>query len=574
MPAIPAMPHPLPATLVFAVACSVAARSQPAPTHPSNPIPVSINVDAGHSVGPMTPIWRFFGADEPNYATMKDGKRLLAELGELRPHQVYFRAHNLLNTGDGVPALKWGSTNAYTEDTQGRPVYDWTILDRLFDTYLARGVRPYVEIGFMPEALSIHPHPYQHEWRPGSPYMDISTGWAYPPKDYAKWGDLVYQWTKHCVARYGKAEVDRWYWEVWNEPNGAAYWHGTPEDFFKLHDIAVAAVRRALPTARVGGPDVAGSGGKFMKDFLRHCVNGVNYATGQRGTPTDFLSFHAKGQPGFVDGHVRMGIASQLGGTAKGFRMIAAIPQLRHTPIVIGEDDPDGCAACVGPQLGYRRSTLYSSYEAEVLARDYQLADQYGVNLQGALTWAFEFEDQPFFAGQRVLATGGIDLPVLNVFRMFSRMGGERVATTSSNGVPLSEIIKDGVRGSPDISALAALEPGKLAILVWYYHDDDVPGPDAAVHLALDHLPLANGTLRLTHYRIDANHSNAFTIWKQLGSPAAPDKTDYDRMQKAGQLTPFADAPSSVAVHGGSASLVFLLPRQGVSLLVLKWDTK
>ena len=142
MPAIPAMPHPLPATLVFAVACSVAARSQPAPTHPSNPIPVSINVDAGHSVGPMTPIWRFFGADEPNYATMKDGKRLLAELGELRPHQVYFRAHNLLNTGDGVPALKWGSTNAYTEDTQGRPVYDWTILDRLFDTYLARGVRP------------------------------------------------------------------------------------------------------------------------------------------------------------------------------------------------------------------------------------------------------------------------------------------------------------------------------------------------------------------------------------------------------------------------------------------------
>ena len=145
--------------------------------------PVAIRVDAGRSLGELRPIWRFFGADEPNYGSMKDGRALLAELGSLRSGDVFFRTHNLLTSGDGTPALKWGSTNAYTEDAQGRPVYDWTIVDRLFDTYLERGVRPYVQIGFMPKALSTKPEPYQHQWRPGLPYDDVYTGWAYPPRD-------------------------------------------------------------------------------------------------------------------------------------------------------------------------------------------------------------------------------------------------------------------------------------------------------------------------------------------------------------------------------------------------------
>ena len=91
-------------------------------------------------------------------------------MGELRTNDMFFRAHNLLCTGNGQPALKWGSTGIYTEDADGKPIYNWTIIDRIFDTYLARGVRPYAEIGFMPEAMSVHPEPYQHEWRPGASY--------------------------------------------------------------------------------------------------------------------------------------------------------------------------------------------------------------------------------------------------------------------------------------------------------------------------------------------------------------------------------------------------------------------
>ncbi len=533
--------------------------------------PVTIRVDAATNLGELKPIWRMFGADEPNYATMKDGKKLLGELGELRPDDIYFRAHNLLCTGDGTPALKWGSTGIYTEDKDGKPVYNWTIVDRIFDTYRARKVRPYLQLGFMPEALSTKPEPYQHDWRPGANYNRIATGWSYPPKDYGKFAELVYQWVKHCVERYGRAEVEHWYFEVWNESNIASYWHGTPEELYKLHDYAVDAVRRALPTARVGGPDAAGSGGRFMENFLQHVVSGTNYATGQRGTPTDFLSFHAKGAPGFVNGHVRLGIAAQLRTMDEGFRMIAAVPELKSKPIVIGESDPDGCAACQGPQLGYRNTTMYSSYTAASFGREQDLAARRGVNLDAALTWAFEFEDQPFFAGQRTLANNGIDLPVMNVFRMFSRMSGRRVEAKSSEQADLDDVLKNGVREKPDVGTLAALADRKLTVLAWHYLDDDVPGPDAAVDLTVEHLPAAAGEGRLTLYRIDAGHSNAFTVWQGMGSPTAPSDAQYAQLVKAGQLAVDTGAPATVALQQGAAKLKMALPRQGVSLVVLEW---
>jgi xylan 1,4-beta-xylosidase len=530
--------------------------------------PVMIRVEAGMSQGPLSPIWRFFGGDEPNYAYMKDGRALLSELGQLAPRRVYFRTHNLLTSGDGTPALKWGSTNAYREDGHGRPVYDWTIVDRIFDTYLERGVRPYVQIGFMPQDLSTRPSPYQHSWTPMAKYDEIFTGWAHPPKDYGRWRDLVHAWVTHSVERYGRAEVEEWYWQVWNEAN-IGYWQGTPEEFHKLHDYAIEGVRRALPTARVGGPDTAGHGGPFMRTFLEHVLRGTNYATGRIGTPLDFVSFHAKGRPSFVDGHVRMGIADQLATIDEGFRVITSHPELKPLPIVIGESDPDGCAACQGPQLGYRNTTMYSSYTAASMARLHDLADRHGANLEGALTWAFEFENQPFFAGFRALASNGIALPVLNVFRAFARMGGNRVAVTSDAVVPLDAIVKTGVRDRPDVSALASRDGRTVSILVWHYHDDDVAGPEAEVQLTVAGLPVRQAEARLTHFRIDAAHSNAHTAWLRMGSPQTLTGSQQAELEKAGQLQAMA-APARVAVVDSRSTMTFTLPRQAVSLLVIE----
>jgi xylan 1,4-beta-xylosidase len=560
----------LAAAIAIALTAWVTAQSVNQPAGSSPAFPVHIQVDASKVTAPLKQIWRFFGADEPNYAYMKDGQKLIADMGRLAPNHVYFRAHSLLVTGDGTPALKWGSTNAYREDAQGNPIYDWAIVDRIFDTYLQRNVKPYVEIGFMPEALSTKPQPYKHSWTPLAKYEEIYTGWAYPPTDYKKWGDLIYAWARHCVEKYGRAEVEQWYWETWNEAN-IGYWRGTPEEFRKLHDYTVDAVRRALPTAKVGGPDTAGNGGQFTRDFFEHQLRGTNFATGKTGTPIDFVSFHAKGRPEYVDGHVRLGIANQLAAIDGGFQIVASFPELKSKPIVIGESDPDGCAACQGPQLGYRNTTMYSSYTAAAFARKHDLAERHGVNLEGALTWAFEFEDQPYFAGFRVLASNGIALPVFNVFRMFSQMGAQRVAATSDGAVDLDTMMKTGVRNKPDVAALASRDANRLTILAWHYHDDDVAGPDAAVTLSLEGLGLKQGKAKLQHFRIDTAHSNAFTAWQRLGSPAAPSPAQYEQLQTASQLTPLAGAPASLDVTAGRASLQVALPRQAVSLIVVEW---
>jgi xylan 1,4-beta-xylosidase len=565
----------------FAVAAAVAGSASLAaqtPTTPApaastpaatgTPFPVAIRVDAAKSSGALHQIWRFFGADEPNYAYMKDGQKLIGDIGALAPKRMYFRAHSLLVTGDGTPALKWGSTNAYTEDASGKAVYDWTIVDRIFDACVSRNVRPFVQVGFMPQALSTRPEPYQHEWRPGLPYDRIVTGWAYPPKDWDKWRELCFRWAEHCVKRYGREEVERWYWEVWNEADGS-YWKGTPEEWRKLHDYAIDGVRRALPTARVGGPHAANSSSRFFRDFLEHAVRGKNHATGAAGTPLDFVAFHAKGAPSFVDGHVRMGIANQLRAIDKGFEVVAGFPGLKDKPIVIGESDPDGCAACQGPQLGYRSGTMYSSYTATSFARKHTLADRRGVNLAGALTWAFEFEDQPYFAGQRVLSTNGIALPVLNVFRMFGKMSGKRLAVTSSGEVPLDAILKGGVRAAPDVSALASAAGGTMCVMVWHYHDDDLPGPDAAVDLELTGLPPDARELRVTQYRIDETHSNAYAAWKKMGSPTAPRAEQYEQMRQAGELAEVGPATALKATDG-KVTVQTSLPRQAVALFVIE----
>ena len=540
---------------------------------PAPAFPVSIRVDATETRGEMRPVWRYFGYDEPNYTYMKDGQKLLSQLHALSPGTVFIRTHNLLTSGDGRPALKWGSTGVYTEDDQGRPQYNWAILDHIFDTYLDKGLRPYVQIGFMPEALSTHPKPYQHEWVPGGRHP-LSTGWAYPPKDYQKWGELIFRWVNHCIERYSKTEVEHWYWEVWNEPN-IFYWRGTPEEYNKLYDFSVDAVKRALPSARVGGPHVAGprssGGAKFLREFLDHCVRGTNHATGKQGAPLDFIAFHAKGVPEFSDGYVRTGIAAQLQDIDRGFAIVASFPELRGKPIIIGESDPDGCAACPAtlyPQNGYRNGTLFSSYTAAAFARKYVLADKHGVNLEGAVTWAFEFEEQPYFAGIRVLSTNGIALPVLNVFRMFGLMGGQRLAVESSGEVGLEPICKQGVRAKPDVSALACTQNGKLCVLVWHFHDDDVPGPAAEVALSLRGLSDAGAPLQLEHFRIDEFHSNAFATWRRQGSPARPTAEQYRELEQSSSLS-LLGSPGWVRAAGGELTIRFSLPRQAVSLLVL-----
>ena len=304
-----------------------------------------------------------------------------------------------------------------------------------------------------------------------------------------------------------------------------------------------------------------------MDSFLQHIIHGTNYATGTVGTPVDFVSFHAKGQPTVVNGHVRMGISKQLETADEAFVKIGAVPELAHTPIVIGENDPEGCAACPGAQNAYRNGTLYASYTAASYARLWELARERHANLEGALTWAFTFVGQPWFAGYRQLATNGVDLPVLNVFRMFARLGPDQLAANSSSEVPLAKILSDGVGNAPDVGVLATRgETGRVDILLWHYHDDDVPGPLADIHLAIT--ALAPGQERQARvWRVDREHGDAFTAWQEMGSPLTPTKQQVDRLTRASRVLP---QPLRIpAAHNGSLRFDRSLPRQSVELIEL-----
>lgn len=555
---------------------------------PSPPNPILINVDLAKPVGSYKPITSWFGYDESNYTTMKYGGQLLGELHDLSPAPVYIRTHHLLTSGNGVPELKWSSSNVFSLDKDGKPVYDFTTTDQTFDALEKAGVRPMVELGFMPKDLAA-PIPGITEYQLHYPKPTMGGASNNPPSDYKMWGELVRKYTEHLVQRYGRQQVSTWYFEVWNEPD-IIYWHGTPQEYFKLYDYAVAGVRAALPDAKVGGPATTGpdnaKASAFLEGFLEHCMHDKSAADG-KPIPLDFISFHPKGRTLFVGGpnggHVRMGLSSELQAAQAGFQIIAKYPQYRHLPIILSEADPEGCAACSmkdNPANAYRNGPLYAAYTAAAVKALFELQDANKVNLIAMLSWSFEFENKDYFEGLRTLSTNGIDKPILNLFRMAGLMSGERLETNSTGAIPIDDLVRTGAHQAADthlpdfegadIDAFATKADREAAVMLWNYHDDDLPAPAADFKVTVTGIPPGVKRVLLEHYRIDDTHSNAYTAWKNMGSPQSPTLDQYARLRAAGQLQ-LLTSPTWLDVDDGKVTIAASLPRQAVSLLLLKW---
>jgi xylan 1,4-beta-xylosidase len=536
--------------------------------------PVQINVDLNSRIAPYRPIYRWFGYDEANYTTTAGGQALLRELHALTPAPVFVRVHHLLTSGNGTPDLKWSSTGVYREDAQGRAIYDWKILDGIFDAYKTAGVKPMVELGFMPRDLAANApaRPYHVAFPKGDVLSGASNNM---PRDYRKWKALTRAVTAHLVERYGRDEVLGWHFEVWNEPD-IEYWHGTAADYLKLYDYAVAGVRTALPGALVGGPATTSPRSDraraFLKTFLDHVATGKSAADGG-AVPLSFISFHAKGQPQIHGGDVTMGINKELDDVDRGFALIASYPKLRKLPVILSEADPEGCAACsskTNPANDYRNGTLYPAYTAAVYKRMFELSAKYRIDLIGMLSWSFEFEGHDYFEGFRSLSTNGIDKPELNFFRMAGLLSGEQVAATSSAETPLATMLSQGVRGGPDVAALATADMRTTAVLVWNYRDTERDAPAKDVEVRIAGLPRDRSRVLLEHFRIDATHSNAYTVWKAMGSPQHPTSEQTVELQRAGQLQ-MLSSPQWIEVKDGVASLPLTMPGESLSLLRLSW---
>ncbi|UCH24381.1 MAG: hypothetical protein JSV66_10525 [Trueperaceae bacterium] len=498
---------------------------------------VKVAVDATQSE-PLRRIWRYVGYDEPNYTYTERGNELLGKLGRLADGPYFIRCHFLLCTGSGIGSPKWGSTNVYTEDERGRPVYDFTLVDRIFDTYLESGCTPFVELGFMPKALSTAPDevPYEATW---------DAAWAYPPTDYGRWRDLIAAIAAHCLERYGLREVSRWYWELWNEPD-IGYWRGTVQEYCNLYDYTVAGLHSILPQAYVGGPGTTsparGEAGDFLRRFLQHCSAGTNAATGGRGTRLDFVSFHTKGGGYRTDDRAAKqtpSIFELVRHVAAGLDITAAFPKYRGLEVVLSECDPDGWAAGSRHDnwnLEFRNTEYYASYLANTVCQLMDLGRDGPNRVDGMLTWAFQFEDREYFEGLRTLSTNGVDKPVLNVLRLLARLGRTRLELWSEgHRDPVAAGGSDRPDTLPDLSGLAALDDdGTISVFLSCHHDDwDL---ESTTDVDLQLRGLEPGHYQLRRLVVDDSDANAYATWVEMGRPIDPTGEQIADMKSAARL--------------------------------------
>ena len=542
---------------------------QNSPSHDKGETPVPtyrVRVDI-RETEPLRRVWRYVGYDEANYTYTPQGRALLDKLGRMGDAPTFIRCHFLLCTGEGQGAAKWGFTNVYREDDQGRPVYDWTLIDRILDAIVQAGCVPFVELGFMPEALTSAPA--------GAPYPgNRGRGWRYPPRDYGRWMALMRALARHCRDRYGLREVSRWYWELWNEPD-ISYWAGTPEAYHRLFDYTEWGIHSTLPQAKLGGPATTSPGhdnaGRFLRSFLTHCTEGENEVTGQRGTRLDFISFHTKG-----GGYGREPdapkktptLATLFGHIDAGLEIVRAFPELRQHEIILSECDPDGWAAGTtadNPNLFYRNTEYYASYVAAAACHLVRAYDNSGPRVDGMLTWAFQFEGRDTFAGSRALSTNGVDKPILNVFRLLGRLGRTKLSLAVDPTPAMSAAMDVGT--SPALTGIAAGDAVKgVQLLLVAHHDDwDVK---AEVDVEIEVAGLSGRVYEAVRWDLDRDHANAHTAWVEMGRPRSPDPAQMRALQAAAALHP--EPMARREIQEGTLTLPVRMRAHSVLLLELR----
>ena len=542
---------------------------------------VQVRVDASRRIGKLEHHWNYIGYDECNYTYSPGGKALIAKIGSLeKPY--YIRAHHLLCSGNRHGFYKWGSTNIYTEDRDGNPVYDFETFDRIIDTWLENRCIPFLELGFMPRDLA-DPRDAENGIAYGAGFGATGEyqrrGWCQPPKDYGKWYNLIRCLASHLLERYGREEIEKWYFEMWNEPD-IFYWRGTPEEYFKLFDCTEAALHSVIPAARFGGPattgtyDPEGNASRFLRAFLEHTRNGTNFYSGAKGTRLDFTSFHTKGGNYLFDGPAEKQLPSIRTFLANVKAQCAIIREAGYENLecVLSEADPDGLAAggrFDNFNLNFRNTEYYASFVISAYKNLFDLAEETGMDLR-PLAWAFMFEGERCFEGTRSLSTQGIDKAVFNLFRMFARLGTERVGLYSSRDPdPLCFRDPNGTEEGPEIDGWATLGVGgALQVLLYCHHDDWDRKETFDISLEVENLPF-DGQVLITHHRIDGEHSNACTEWERQGKPDWPDEAQRAAIVSRSGLECFRE-PEKHEVREGRLALRFPLPTHGISLLEIR----
>ena len=440
----------------------------------------SVVIDASAPGKPFPHFWeQTFGSGRAILTLRESYMSDLREVKRVTDFR-YVRFHNILHDEVGV----------YDEDGQGLPVYNFSYVDQIYDGLLRNGVRPFVEISFMPKKLALR--------------QDIHPFWYHPivspPKDYKKWDDLIRAFAQHLVDRYGLDEVAQWYFEVWNEPN-IDFWTGDPKEatYDELYDHAARALKAVSLRLRVGGPST--SSAHWVDSFLRHVA--------ENNVPIDFVSSH-----GYADDTVK-----DLFGKDQDIptdqRVCAAIRKV-HDQIAASERPnlPLMWTEWNVPSFGelHARDT---SYVGPALADDIRQCDGL-VNMMSFWTFDDVFEEdgpkhEPFDGGFGLIALGGIKKPSYSAFALLHLLGEERIP-----------------QESPEV-LVTRRSGGGLVIAVWNLVDPDTKGSNRTIEFKINRVP-SGSSVRVT--RADMEHGNTLAAYKKMGSPRYPSRDQVEEINR------------------------------------------
>ncbi len=489
---------------------------------------IAVRVDASKITGTLEHKWEMaLGSEHLSYmfkgdlnehiksagAGLRAGNKLAHDTLGIR----YIRAHGIFMDDPSV----------YTEDAAGNPHYNWSKVDKLYDILRQDGLKPYVELSFMPAALaanSIAPKIFK--------YRASSS----PPKDYKKWQALVAALAQHLIDRYGKEEVESWPFEVWNEPDllhDPVFWSGSRDDYFRLYDYAAEGVKSVDPNLKIGGPVVSFT--TFQEPFLRH-VTTQNYATGGHSVPLDFLDIHTYYMP------------------ASDYRPLLRRYGFADLPIYFTEWG-------ISPEYGDKVSDMAYSAAATVSGIDDSLDQVASISYWTASDY-FEESGDPkslFHGGFGLIGLDGIRKPRYWAYYLLHQLGTDRLSITGSG---------DGFGGL--VKALATRNPeGSVSILLSNatpQHSYAAGSAPLARHITLTISGLTPGaSYRLEHERIDNDHSNVYGAWQSIGSPKWPDPSQMASLHQKDALQTLTPPTTVSSNSQGEVTLDFDLPMPAVS---------
>ena len=466
-------------------------------------------IDANAPGKPFPHFWeQTFGSGRAILTLRESYRNDLREVRKVTAFR-YVRFHNILHDEVGV----------YDEDENGNPIYNFSYVDQIYDGLLENGVRPFLEISFMPKKLALRQdiHPF---W-----YKQIVS----PPKDYQKWDDLMQAFAQHLIERYGIDEVAQWYFEVWNEPN-IDFWSGEPKQstYFELYDHTARALKSVNPRLRIGGPST--SSAHWVDDFLRHVI--------AENVPIDFVSSH-----GYADDTVE-----DLFGTKEDIpmsqRVCRAIKKVHDQIAATARPNlplmwTEWNVPSFGP-LGARDTT----YVGAALADDIRQCDGL-VTMLSFWTFSDVFEEggpkhEPFDGGFGLMALGGIKKPSYWGHALLHKLGEERIANSSSNIL------------------VTKRSDGALVVAAWNAVDLDKKGSDLTLDLSVAGVP-ANARVLVS--RVDPEYGNTLAIYKNIGSPRYPTQAQVREMNRSSQPPP----PTALKLQNGSIKVG--VPVNGLVLL-------